>query len=75
MKRCDSALYAIVSATKEIMDVKKKTDILENQNVLILFTADQTDIVSKDAREYLALKRMVEVKKLRRMLVVEEEFE
>ena len=70
----DSSIRAQAAAIVQMAEVsKKKADILEDQNVLMLFTAPETGIVSEAAMEYLELKRQVELKKLR--LAEEEEFE
>jgi hypothetical protein len=63
-------------ATKELAEASKcKADILTDQNVLMLFTAPDSVNLSKDSREYLHLRRQIELKKLRRQLATEEEME
>ena len=52
---------------------KRKADILEDQNVFAILA--KTCIVLEIAKEYLELKRQIELKKLRRKLAIEEEFE
>ena len=54
---------------------KKKAQILEDQNVLLMFTSPDTRIISEEAKEYLHLKRTIELKKLRRLVDEEEEME
>jgi hypothetical protein len=52
---------------------KRKAQILEDQNILMLFTTPETGIVSEEAKEYVHLKRTIELKKLRRQVAKEEE--
>jgi hypothetical protein len=54
---------------------KRKAQILEDQNILMFFTAPEIGIMSEEAKEYLHLKRIIELKKLRRQVAEEEELE
>ena len=76
MKIHDVAIRAQAVATKEMAAAtKKKAQILEDQNVLLMFTSPDTRIISEEAKEYLHLKRTIELKKLRRLVDEEEEME
>jgi hypothetical protein len=72
----DATIRVQLVATKELAEAsKRKADILADQNVLMLFTAPDSVNLSKDSREYLHLRRQIELKKLRRQLATEEEME
>ena len=53
---------------------KRKADLLEDQNLIMLMIADEAGIVSEDAREWVILKRRAELRKLRKKLAEDEEF-
>jgi hypothetical protein len=72
----DAAVHAQLAATKELAEAsKRKAEILADQNVLMLFTAPDSENLSQDSREYLQLRHKIELKKLRRQLADEEERE
>lgn len=75
MKTRDVAIRAQAVATKEMVNAtKRKANLLEDQNPIMLMTADEAWIVSEDAREWVILRRRVELRKLRRKLAEDEEF-
>ena len=75
MKTRDVAIRAQAVATKEMVNAtKRKANLLEDQNPIMLMTADEAGIVSEDAREWVILRRRVELRKLRRKLAEDEEF-
>ena len=76
MKTRDAAIRAQAAATKEMADAtKRKADLLEDQNLIMLMTADEAGIINEDAREWMILRRRAELRKLRRKLAEDEEFE
>jgi hypothetical protein len=76
MKLRDATIRAQAAATMEMAKVtKRKAQILEDQNVLMLFTTLEIGIMSEEAKEYLHLRRTIELKKLRRQVAEEEELE
>jgi hypothetical protein len=72
----DASIRAQFVATKELVEASKsKANILTDQNILMLFIAPDNGNMSEDSRKYLHLRRQIELKKLPRMLVEEEEVE
>lgn len=72
-KMRDGALYAQAEATKSMAVVQmKKVFLMEDQNMLMLMTMPIEESVKEDTREYLRLRRVEELKKLRKTLLAEE---
>jgi hypothetical protein len=71
----DAAIKAQAAAIVEMAEAtKRKANILEDQNVLMLFIAPKTGIISEEAREYLQLYCTIELSKLHEKVIEEEEF-
>jgi hypothetical protein len=69
----ERAIYAQAEATRTMAAAQmRKAELLEEQNMLLLMTMPDDRITTSDAREYLRLRRGVELKKLRRKLAEEE---
>lgn len=63
------AIRAQAAATKDMAAATwRKTELLQEQNVLMLFTTPDVQITDAGAREYLRLRREEELGKLRRRL-------
>ena len=59
-------MYAHAEATKDMAAVRmRKAALLEDQNLLMLMSMPDAD---SDAKEYLRLRRQMELKKLRKFL-------
>ena len=59
----DGALYAQAEATKSMTAIQmKKIALMEDQNMLLLMTMPIEESAGKDAREYLRLRRVEELK-------------
>jgi hypothetical protein len=63
----DATTSAQLTATKKLAEaLKRKVDILADQNVLMLFTILDSENLSEDSQEYLHLRHQIELKKLRK---------
>ena len=76
MKLKDVAICVQAARIKDLVEASKRTaDILDDQNVIMLFTAPNNRNMSEDFREYIHLHPKIELKKLRWKLAEEEEIE
>jgi hypothetical protein len=65
MNTWDVAIQAWAITKKEMFNaMKHKANILENQNVLMLFITFETNIINEDTQKYLQLHCSIELKKL-----------
>ena len=68
-KSHDLAMRVQAAATKDMAAATwRKTELLQEQNVLMLFTTSDVQITDARAKEYLRLRRKEELEKLRRRL-------
>ena len=69
----EGAIYAQAQATKTMVEAHmKKVVLLEEQNLLMLMMMPDESATAPEAREYLALRRSEELKKLRKRMAKEE---
>jgi hypothetical protein len=70
----EAALFAQAEATKTMAAAQmRKVALLEEQNLLMLMTMPDSQVTIPKAREFLQLRRTMELKKLRRVVAEEEE--
>ena len=72
-KAQEGAIYAEAQAMKTMAEAHmKKAALLEEQNLLMLMTMPDDPVAASEAREYLVLRRIKELKKLQKRMVDEE---
>ena len=69
----EGGLYAQAAATNKMAEAQMlKTVGLANQNLLLLMTTDDSALVNAKSKEYVQLRRVQELHKLKLRMAVEE---
>ena len=75
-KQREAAVYAQAAATDKMAEAQMLKAVgLQDQNMLLLMTTDDATLTNTEAREYIQLRRVEELRKLRRRLAEDNEQE